>query len=397
MMGIGITRLLVTRLRWLLLAWLGILLIFSSSASAQTDIYKSLQYPFYDSGSGENCSATVDIDLSGNNNREKAFNFFVAKGLATHHSAGIVGNLMQESGVNPHSNQHGGGPGRGIAQWSVDGRWVNLNNWAKGKNLNPLGLETQLEFIWYEMNEVPPWNETLPEIKDATNVVDATIAFEEKYEKPGIPHRERRIRFARQILQQYGSGNVGDKVDIGPEQDCSGISGPGQDTKFIDGFTVYSQYDPDWANKPYSTSTIGASGCGPAAMAMIITALTGQQITPVATANYAAAQGQYVPGQGSRWSIARVLAARWGLKSQFIGAEAAKITATLQAGGLVIATGQGPKPFTSGGHFIVVRAVTASGKWRVGDSGHNDTSSKDWAPQQLLSSMNDGSVYAITK
>ena len=42
-----------------------------------------------------------------------AYDFFVAKGLANFQSAGIVGNLDQESGVNPGSVQYGGGPGRG--------------------------------------------------------------------------------------------------------------------------------------------------------------------------------------------------------------------------------------------------------------------------------------------
>ncbi|MGI8848468.1 MAG: phage tail tip lysozyme [Candidatus Dormibacteria bacterium] len=35
-------------------------------------------------------------------------------------AAGIVGNSPAESGVNRASQEHGGGPGRGIAQWSVD-------------------------------------------------------------------------------------------------------------------------------------------------------------------------------------------------------------------------------------------------------------------------------------
>jgi hypothetical protein len=105
----------------------------------------------------------------------------------------------------------------------------------------------------------------------------------------------------------------------------------------------------------------------------------------------------YVSGEGSSWSIGPVLAKHWGLKAQAIGADGAKIAATLQAGGLVITAGQGAKPFTSGGHFIVIRGLTADGKWKVGDSGHNDTSDKEWEPSQLLASMAGGSVYAISK
>src|SRR2546423_1252307 len=57
------------------------------------------------------------------NNEQTAFNYFVTKGLTKVQAAGIVGNLIQESGVSPTSVEFGGGPGRGIAQWSVGGRW----------------------------------------------------------------------------------------------------------------------------------------------------------------------------------------------------------------------------------------------------------------------------------
>ena len=38
-------------------------------------------------------------------------------------AAGIIGNLDQESGMDPTISQYDGGPGRGIAQWSTGGRW----------------------------------------------------------------------------------------------------------------------------------------------------------------------------------------------------------------------------------------------------------------------------------
>ena len=56
------------------------------------------------------------------NNEQTAFNYFVAKGLTKEQSAGIVGNLIQESSVLPTAIEYDGDPNRGIAQWSVDGR-----------------------------------------------------------------------------------------------------------------------------------------------------------------------------------------------------------------------------------------------------------------------------------
>src|SRR5580658_5394526 len=61
--------------------------------------------------------------ISENGNDKIAFDFFVGKGLSKDQAAGIVGNLDQESGMDPTIWQYGGGPGRGIAQWSAGGRW----------------------------------------------------------------------------------------------------------------------------------------------------------------------------------------------------------------------------------------------------------------------------------
>src|SRR5580765_5689939 len=61
-------------------------------------------------------------------NEQAAYAFFIGKGLSSVQSAGIIGNLDVESGVDPTKYQCGGGPGRGIAQWSAGGRWDTDSN-----------------------------------------------------------------------------------------------------------------------------------------------------------------------------------------------------------------------------------------------------------------------------
>jgi hypothetical protein len=291
-----------------------------------------------------------------------------------------------------------GNIGWGIAQWTPGNRVFDI-----AKQLGITGpiyeLSTQLAMVMGEMKGTSPTGvqnmlSGLLTINDPRSAADY---FEENFEaaKNGgnLPKRE---DFAQEIYDTYG-GSAGTVTAAPSSGGSCNVSGPGQDTQFIDGFIVYSQYDPQWANDPYSTSTIGESGCGPTAMAMIITNLSGKQITPDVTAAYAASQGLYEPGVGSSWSIGKVLAEHWGLKATFIGSDMSKINAALQAGSLVITSGQGALPFTSGGHFIVIRGVTADGKWKVGDSAHTDTNTQSWDPQQLLSEMNSGSVYAISK
>ncbi len=139
-------------------------------------------------------------------NDHAAFTFFVGKGLTNFQAAGIVGNLDQESGVNPSSVQSGG-PGRGIAQWSVGGRWDssagdNATAYAAQQNESVHSLNLQLEFIWYELT-VHGYG--FAQLKATTNVTDATIAFMAKYEICGNCISSQRVSYAKAVLAAYGS------------------------------------------------------------------------------------------------------------------------------------------------------------------------------------------------
>lgn len=404
---------------------------FGGYVSAQNNIYKSLQTPFYDAnGSGDSCSVSLDLQLSGNDNLEKSFNFFISKGLTQEQSAGIVGNMIHESGVDPENMENplgrsknptdAGAKGWGIVQWTPANTKVpGIVSAAKIQG-DVYELSTQLEMVWAQLDgKAGGYSEKQAgdELRSTTTIEEAVRAFQgdsavggkyRGYERPADQQGSigRRIKNAISVKNLYGgqsapvAANASSDavvVDTPDSEGCATYTGPGQNTKYYDGFTVYSQYDPAWANKPYASSTISSSGCGPSAMAMIITALTGKQVTPVQTAQYAASKNLYIPGVGSKWTLASELAPNWGLKAKAIGTNVAAITAALQSGSLVIAGGKGPKPLTRSGHILVIRAVTADGKWLVGDSGNNDTSDKSWDPNQLLKSVSDGSVYAVSK
>src|SRR5579863_10246567 len=112
-------------------------------------------------------------------NDKAAFDYFLGKGLVNFQAAGIVGNLDQESGVDPTAVQSGG-PGRGIAQWSVGGRWDTDANdnavwYAAQQGQSVDSLQLQLDFIWYELTTFP--NYGLASLIASTDVTSATIAF----------------------------------------------------------------------------------------------------------------------------------------------------------------------------------------------------------------------------
>ena len=154
-------------------------------------------------GSGGTGSGTPTT-LTGSGNAQQAYNFFIGKGLKDYMAAGILGNLAQESGINPGSAQ-AGGPGRGIAQWSVGGRWDTLVAWAKAQNRDPNSLQTQLDFMWsQELNGTE--SGSLSALKGTTDVTSATTSFEQTYERAGIPAMANRIKFAQNILSSKGAG-----------------------------------------------------------------------------------------------------------------------------------------------------------------------------------------------
>lgn len=161
-------------------------------------------------------TSSTEQDLS--SNTHAAFNYFVARGLTKRQSAGVVGNLLQESSMNPSAVQYGGGPGRGIAQWSVGGRWDHSyhdnNVWYANIKLGKSrwNLSAQLAFIWYELHSVGGYG--LGALRASTTIRGATIDFERYYEICGACDESRRISYATQVYNAYaGAARIVDADD----------------------------------------------------------------------------------------------------------------------------------------------------------------------------------------
>lgn len=180
-----------------------------------------------DRGSGEagnRCSkGRVITNLEGNENAEKAFNFFIQQGFSKEGASGIVGNLMVESSMNPKAGENSSGGGRGIAQWGQGGtssngasagtRWKKLDDWAKSQNMNPDELVTQLNFIIVEMKEYGIFDyfkniNVLYTAPTKTEVYGggAVGYFAEKFEKPSVAdaHMDRRNSYAVDAMAKWG-------------------------------------------------------------------------------------------------------------------------------------------------------------------------------------------------
>ena len=153
-----------------------------------------------------------NADFTGDSHAEVAYNFLRSQGCTRECAAAILGNLQQESGINPDSRQPGG-PGRGICQWEEGGgRFEALSALAaqEGKEWNDLSV--QLRFMWDELNGGDSTclyilNRDyggIENLKNATDIGWAVEAFEKSFERAGMPMMEKRIQYAYEFYEQFG-------------------------------------------------------------------------------------------------------------------------------------------------------------------------------------------------
>ncbi|MFN8126463.1 MAG: phage tail tip lysozyme [Candidatus Nanopelagicales bacterium] len=112
------------------------------------------------------------------------WSILIRNGFSPQAAAGILGNLQQESGIDPTVTQSGG-PGMGLAQWSAGGRWDNgpnsLLSYASAHHLDPWDARTQTEFMIYEMT-YGYGGFDLAAYKQMTDVLAATVYFHDVFE-----------------------------------------------------------------------------------------------------------------------------------------------------------------------------------------------------------------------
>ena len=136
-------------------------------------------------------------------NRATAMRFFMGKGLTRAQAAGVVGSLMQESGLDPTAKNKSSGA-TGIGQW-LGGRLTNLRSSGAGSNLGG-----QLNFLWSELQG--PEKSALAALKKASTVADAASAFTWGFERPGKAEANmaNRISQGKAALKLSGGADVSD-------------------------------------------------------------------------------------------------------------------------------------------------------------------------------------------
>lgn len=147
------------------------------------------------------------------------------------------------------------------------------------------------------------------------------------------------------------------------------ISSPGGSYP-ANGMQIPHYLQTDYSSIPYGGGSIASSGCGPTSFAMIASYLTGSTITPADAVAWCG-NAYYAPGAGTYWSYFQAASDHFGCGTVTQTTDPNAVLQALSQGCPVISS-QGPGLFTSGGHFIVLRGVTSSGKVLVNDPNDND-------------------------
>lgn len=144
--------------------------------------------------------------LKGNNNAERIYNFLREKGLSAAQAAGVLGNLKQENAAFDPNKPGDGGHSLGIAQWN-DGkdskRKTALFNFARREHADPRDLNTQLNFLWHELQTTE--SKALKALLKTHRPEEAALVFSRLYERAGDPNNRARAKNARVVFNEFGS------------------------------------------------------------------------------------------------------------------------------------------------------------------------------------------------
>lgn len=302
------------------------------------------------------CSTSADAAQTGDTTGT-AFAFLKDKGLNDREAAAVIGNLKQESQLNPKALNESSGA-YGIAQW-LGGRKDQLlqNAFYSGSTVTDVKLEldVQLNYLWNELQGSERASYDALKNAETTDVGRLAVIFGEAFERYGEGEEGKRAEFAENVFSQYGDAT-------GIATDCRAV-GAGD-------FVYYSQKDPLWGDIGYGTiGPIKNVGCGPSSLAMIVATFANKTVTPPIMAKLGADNGSAIPGVGTaHFPLLEAMKNEYGLEYvNLTGQPFDEAIRAIERGSLVYMGGQGPAPFTAGGHVVVMRGITADGQVVIGD------------------------------
>ena len=181
-------------------------------------------------GDDDTTSPPGDDVPGGNSTCEKVWNFFKGKNFSDAACAGICGCIETESGWDPTLVNSIGASG--LCQW-LGSRFTALKNFASSKGTSWKDVDTQIQFLWKELEEgkVTTWSlakTTYSAYKQVTDVPLAVAQFQWAFERaekgpnsyPGIYgdkigwYMKKRIAAGEKIYRTYANKGSTSSVSV---------------------------------------------------------------------------------------------------------------------------------------------------------------------------------------
>lgn len=143
------------------------------------------------------------ISMSGANDGSAegtAWNYFTSKGYSPEATAGIIGNLMTESGMQTGVWAGDNSGSYGIGQW-LGGRLEGLKQFASDMGTSIDDLNTQLAYIDYELKSSE--SNAYRKIASATTPESAAYAVSKYYERPAWAENPERQQNAADVYNRF--------------------------------------------------------------------------------------------------------------------------------------------------------------------------------------------------
>lgn len=154
-----------------------------------------------------------------------------AKGWSAAAAAGIVGNLVQESGLRTDAIGDGGTSG-GLAQWHNE-RLEALKRFAAARGKEWTDLDTQIDYLDYELHNNE--RDAGRKLNDAQDAAEAASIFMREFERPEISAAAEDQRVANAMVIYNGRATAADDAHGGGGGSYDGLVSP---TSYAAGFAA---------------------------------------------------------------------------------------------------------------------------------------------------------------
>lgn len=150
-----------------------------------------------------------------------------------------------------------------------------------------------------------------------------------------------------------------------------------------DWLCYYNQTEEPWGSQTYGpVDLIADTGCGPTVLAMVVSTLSEEAVTPKEMADWAYENGYCSIGSGSFHTLIGEGLSSFGFSNHAAQTEE-EVKEALQNHQLVIAL-MGEGHFTGSGHFILLCDIDEKDTVFVADSNHKENMEQRWPLETIL-------------